>query len=304
VIPTRDRSHLILRAVRSALAQTFDSIEVVVVIDGPDEATVRALLGVRDPRLKILTLPARVGPADARNAGVNEAQGAWIAFLDDDDEWFPHKLEVQIGAARHSRYTSPVITSRFVARTRRGEFVRPKRLMTFSEPLSEYLFTRKPFFQRPGYIHTSMLLTERALLNKVPFESELWNHEDWEWLLRVNTLKGVGIEFVPEALGVVDMKEDRVSSLSNSGDWQYSLAWIRRNRDLVTPRAFAGFIATGVGPKAAREGSWKVFWSLLQEAIRCGRPRPTDILLYAVAWLVPKNSRRWLQALLARDRST
>jgi glycosyltransferase involved in cell wall biosynthesis len=301
VIPTRDRPHLILRAIRSALAQTFSPIEVVVVVDGPDIATARSLLEIKDPRLKVVTLPARLGPADARNAGVNEARGAWIAFLDDDDEWLPDKLEVQIEAASRSHYAFPIVTSRFIARTQRGESVWPWRLMRPSEPLSEYLFTRKPFFQRPGWVATPTLLTRKALLCRVPFTSNLWFHEDWEWLLRVSTLEGVGIVFVPDAQAIVSAEEDR-TRLSYKVDWRHSLAWIRKNRDLVTPRAYAGFITTMAAPAAAREGDWKAFWTLLQEAISFGRPRPTDFLLYLVTWLVPRKVKHWLQALVARDR--
>ncbi len=92
VIPTRNRPHLVGRAVRSALAQTLDAIEVIVVVDGPDEATLQALRQIDDARLRVKTLPRNLGPGEARNAGVGEAQSRWIAFLDDDDEWFPRNL--------------------------------------------------------------------------------------------------------------------------------------------------------------------------------------------------------------------
>ncbi|MBY0277507.1 glycosyltransferase, partial [Candidatus Binatia bacterium] len=61
VIPTADRPQLVLRAVLTALAQTERRIEVVVVVDGPDPATTRALATLDDPRLRVLELPARGG---------------------------------------------------------------------------------------------------------------------------------------------------------------------------------------------------------------------------------------------------
>jgi glycosyltransferase involved in cell wall biosynthesis len=253
---------------------------------------------MNDSRLKIVTLPAHLGPAEARNAGISEAQGEWIAFLDDDDEWFPHKLEVQLEAANGSHYAFPVVTSPLVVRGQTGEFVWPKRPMTSSEPLSEYIFIRKPFYQRPGGgALASAFLTRKALLCKVPFPSNSPFHEDWEWLLRVSTLEDVGIEFVPEALAI---RYEHETGLTSKVSWRYSLAWIQKNRDLVTPRAYAGFILTIAGSLAAREGDRKAFWPLLQEAIRLGRPRPIDFLLYLAIWSVPRKFRRWLQAFVAK----
>jgi len=221
--------------------------------------------------------------------------------LDDDDEWLPHKLEVQIEAARRSCHAFPVVTSRFIARTHKGNFVWPKRLMTSSEPLSEYLFTRKPFYRKVGMITTPTLLTRKVLLDAIPFRSNTWVHEDWEWLLRVATLEGVGIEFVPETLGIVRIQEGR-GSVSNRNDWRQSLAWIKKNQDIVTPRAYASFVLTQISPAAARDGDWKVFWQLLQEAIRVGRPKASDLLLHIIWWLVPRKIRGWLGVLVAGER--
>lgn len=303
VIPTRDRPHLVLQAVRSALGQTYGPIEVIVVVDGPDEATESTLLEVGDPRVRVVTLPANAGPADARNAGVGEARGAWVAFLDDDDEWLPRKVEVQMDAAGRSSHAFPIVTSRIVAHTLKGEFIWPKRLMSASESLGEYLFLRKPFYGREGMISTPTLLVNKTLLNEVPFRSGSWIHEDWEWLLRVSTLEGVGVEFVPDALVIVRMQENRVS-LANRKDWQRSLAWIQENRDLVTPRAYAGFILTQVSRVATREGDRKASWHLLWEAVCFGKPRAVDLLLYTTMWLIPRQVRHRLVAFASGDRRT
>ncbi|NUB14970.1 glycosyltransferase, partial [Azospirillum brasilense] len=108
VIPTRNRPHLVLKAVESVRAQTLKDVEIVVVVDGPDPATVAALEAVEDRRLRIVQNPASLGPAGARNAGVQAALGAWIAFLDDDDSWAPEKLERQLAAAKAAGAKLPV----------------------------------------------------------------------------------------------------------------------------------------------------------------------------------------------------
>ena len=113
IIPTRNRPDLVYRAVESALNQTWQSIEVIVVIDGPDDATVAALDRITDPRLKKILLPENRGVAAARNAGIQVAKGSWIALLDDDDRWLPEKLERQMKIAGESSYSLPIVSCLF-----------------------------------------------------------------------------------------------------------------------------------------------------------------------------------------------
>jgi glycosyltransferase involved in cell wall biosynthesis len=95
VIPTRNRSTLLLRAVRSALTQTLREIEVVVVIDGEEgNDSAQALAMLEDSRVRFIALREQVGGAEARNIGIRDARSTWIALLDDDDEWLPSKLEI------------------------------------------------------------------------------------------------------------------------------------------------------------------------------------------------------------------
>lgn len=299
VIPTRNRPLLVKRAVQSVLTQTFTELEVIVVIDGPDRATCAVLSEISDPRLKVTELQDSGGAARARNIGVSEATGEWIAFLDDDDEWLPRKLELQFEVASRSQYAFPIVACCLIARTPKGEFVRPRRFLSPSEPISEYLLARNTLFQGEGLIQTSVIFTKKDLLQKVPFRQDLRRHQDWDWLLRVSALEGVGIEFVPEPLAIwyVDEKRKSVSSTSN---WQNSLTWIRENRNLVTPRAYSAFIMLEVGSQASRQGQWMAFWPLLWEALRIGRPKPIDFFLYLGMWLLPQDTRRTLRALLSK----
>lgn len=98
IIPTRDRPRLLERAVRSALEQTGAAVDVVVVDDGSDPPV--TLSSLEDPRVRIVRLERPQGPAAARNAGVAHSRGEFIAFLDDDDEWRPHKTARQLARAQ------------------------------------------------------------------------------------------------------------------------------------------------------------------------------------------------------------
>jgi glycosyltransferase involved in cell wall biosynthesis len=96
VIATRDRCRRLQLAVRSALAQRGVDLEVVIVDDGSTDGTEQMASNIPDPRVRYLRLPVSKGVSTARNAGIDEAGGRWIAFLDDDDVWAPTKLERQV----------------------------------------------------------------------------------------------------------------------------------------------------------------------------------------------------------------
>ncbi len=302
VIPTYRRPLLVKRAVQSALAQTISQIEVIVVIDGPDQFTREALAAIDDPRLKVIELPINQGCCAARQAGITAAQAKWVAHLDDDDEWMPQKLERQLKAVERSQYQFPIASCYLVVRSSKGEGIWPRRPPDESEPLSEYLFVRNTLFQGEGLLQASTLLTSKELLEKVPPSLTAQKHEDWDWLLRAISLEGVGIEFVPEPLSIWHLAEIG-QSLSRTPDWQYSFNWIQSARDLVTPRAYSSFILAEVSSRAALTRDWKAFWLLLSEAIRQGSPKPADLGLYLGMWFIPPPTRRWLRNLLTRRRT-
>lgn len=94
VIPAHDPGPLLRRAVDSVLAQTVEDLECLVVDDGSSE-DLSWVSQHRDARVRCLRQPNR-GVSVARNVGVRDAEGEWIAFLDQDDDWLPDKLERQL----------------------------------------------------------------------------------------------------------------------------------------------------------------------------------------------------------------
>jgi glycosyltransferase involved in cell wall biosynthesis len=92
IMPTFNRADTIQRSIRSVQAQTFTDWELIVVDDGSTDNTVALIEGC-DPRLKILRQENQ-GAVGARNAGLRASAGSYIAFLDSDDEWLPHHLEL------------------------------------------------------------------------------------------------------------------------------------------------------------------------------------------------------------------
>jgi glycosyltransferase involved in cell wall biosynthesis len=97
VIPTYNRRTQVFQAIDSAFAQTVPVDEIIVVDDGSTDGTAEAVGYRYGSRVNILRQD-NGGAAAARNSGIREARGEWVAFLDSDDVWLPTKIERQIEA--------------------------------------------------------------------------------------------------------------------------------------------------------------------------------------------------------------
>jgi glycosyltransferase involved in cell wall biosynthesis len=101
VIPSYNYGHFVTEAVDSALAQSYPNIEVLVVDDGSTDDT-RQRLEPYGERIRYI-YQANSGLSAARNTGIREARGEWVALLDADDLWHPDKTILQLGSTHHLR---------------------------------------------------------------------------------------------------------------------------------------------------------------------------------------------------------
>ncbi|WP_205752195.1 glycosyltransferase family 2 protein [Cryptosporangium phraense] len=294
VIPTRNRPDLVVRAVRSALEQTLRDLEVIVVVDGPDPSTREALALVRDSRLRTIELEESGGAQNARNVGAQRAAGEWTAFLDDDDEWLPEKLTRQLEAAEASPYELPVVACRLYLRTPRADTVLPRRLPREGEPPSEYLTVRRGLFHGEGFIQTSTIMAPTSLLRRVPFTLGVRRAQELDWSLRCLELPGSGLVYADQPLVIWYADENR-KRVSSEAPWRQSIEWLKETRQRVTPRAYAALAMSVVASMAATSRSPRVFFGLLGEAIKHGRPGVIDFVTYFQVWLLPAGLRRVLR---------
>ncbi len=96
VIPVYNRAHLLGRSLASVVNQTCQDFEVLVIDDCSSDDPAAVVRQFDDERIRYVRQPHNQGVAAARNRGLREASAPLVAFLDDDDEWFPEKLEVQL----------------------------------------------------------------------------------------------------------------------------------------------------------------------------------------------------------------
>ncbi len=101
IIPTHNRSSLLSRALQSVLSQSIKDFEVIVVDDDSSDGTQELMESwcEQEPKLRYIRCSPNIGAAAARNRALEQAVGRFICFLDDDDEWFPEKLERQVPLA-------------------------------------------------------------------------------------------------------------------------------------------------------------------------------------------------------------
>lgn len=101
IITTYNRCDLINASIRSVLGQTCQDFELIIVDDASTDNTAQAVSEFHDSRIRYIRHEKNQGAAVARNTGIHNAKYDCIAFLDDDDEWLPQKLELQLDLLDH-----------------------------------------------------------------------------------------------------------------------------------------------------------------------------------------------------------
>lgn len=156
VIPTRDRPDMLKRAAASVENQTWRNFELIV----------------------IDAVPRNLGVAAARNAGIRSARGEWIAFLDDDDEWMPRKLEAQMAHIAEQPDTVAVQTREIWMR--RGRRVNPRPV--HEQPDGWIL----PRALKLCLVSPSSVMIRRGLFDEIGmFDESLPACEDYDLWLRL-----------------------------------------------------------------------------------------------------------------------
>ncbi len=181
VIPTHDRCALLALTLRSVLWQRDVELEVVVVDDGSSDDTAGMVAGLGDTRVRLVRHPTALGVSAARNRGIAEARGAWVAFLDDDDLWAPDKLARQLQAARGTgrawAYAGAVSVDEHLRVVEGGPPLPPERIV---ELLGRY---------NPMPVGASNVLVRADVLTRAgPFDTRLRRSEDWDMWIRLARL--------------------------------------------------------------------------------------------------------------------
>jgi len=178
VIPTHDRREMLMLTLRTVLWQQDVEFEVIVVDDGSTDGTSEALAGLGDRRVRSLRHETPLGVSEARNHGIDVAQGEWIAFLDDDDLWAPNKLKAQLEAAAGTDltwcYTGAVKIDQ-----------RERILGGQPPPPPAAVMARLPSWNLVPGGCSGVIVTRAALASAGGFDAQLVNLADWDLWIRL-----------------------------------------------------------------------------------------------------------------------
>lgn len=193
IIPTYNYAHFIAEAVESVLAQTFPVFEIIVVDDGSSDNT-EEVIGQFGDKVKFIK-QKNGGVGLARNTGVKNSTGDFLAFLDADDIWLPPKIERQIELFQTDEEIGLTTTAM------REFFVKEKTMRIYAEGkngwCAESLLLLEPVAIGPG----STTLVKREVFEKIggfDENKELHPSEDWEFCYRV--AREYKLAFLPEVL--------------------------------------------------------------------------------------------------------
>lgn len=184
VIPLYNKRSTIVHTLSTVLSQTYTRFEVIVVDDGSKDDSVQLLNdNYSDSRIRIVSQP-NAGVSVARNRGIEESKGDWIAFLDADDEWFPTYLRNVVDAIQSNDAAQIVLCGRFA-----------QNVMTHQRSSNIPLrykggIVSIDFFENPHvFMHISATVVKKECL----FPVNKWNrfiagqkyNEDFTFLFRV-----------------------------------------------------------------------------------------------------------------------
>jgi glycosyltransferase involved in cell wall biosynthesis len=178
VIPTRDRCRRLGVSLQSARTQRDVRLEVVVVDDGSQDDTAQVVANLGDPRVRLIRSVSPAGESGARNRGIAEAHGDWVAFLDDDDVWSPDKLQRQLAVlletGRQWAYGGEVMVDAEL-----------HVLYGAPPPLPEEVVRALPRYNSVPAGASNVIVSASLLSHVGPFDPGLKRTADWDMWLRL-----------------------------------------------------------------------------------------------------------------------
>jgi len=181
VITTYNRAELLKRAVKSVLSQSYTNLEIVVVDDAsPNDDTSRLIAELNDERIHLIKHEVNKGVSAARNTGIKNARGIYVAFLDDDDIWLEDKINIQLEVIKDD--DSFAVTSAYYV-SKNNEYYYVQKVKQSSIRLSD---------MRHGSLYTcSGLMVRKDYAERVLFDEAIGHGEDWDFFIRLSNLKNI-----------------------------------------------------------------------------------------------------------------
>lgn len=184
IIPAYNSAVSIVKCIHSVLEQTVSPFEVIVIDDCSSDATAEIVESIKDVRLRLVCLERNFGAQAARNAGIREARGNWIAFQDADDEWLPGKLEKQLACLNNVRNDEMTVVHTDVfwsGKAHKGD-------LPVTLPLVNGDCALEILLHGPGPLLQGMLVSRKALAVIGYLDEEAPAYHEWDTAIRLATV--------------------------------------------------------------------------------------------------------------------
>lgn len=185
VITAYNRPDFLEKSLASVLAQTYPLSQIIIVDDCSPTSLIHLLEKIKDPRIEYVRLEENSGANVARNIGIQKSTSEWVAFLDDDDAWYPEKIDKQMH----------IVKSRFIACvTSYSDMYSKQNAATFNESI----VSQQRLKNGNPYCGTSGLIVKRSILIENPFDEDLPSGQDWDMYVRLSHISDIA--YIPEPL--------------------------------------------------------------------------------------------------------
>lgn len=232
VIPTYNRRESLIRSVISCFDQIEDFYEVIVVDDCSDICVFEVLSDISDLRLKIFKLDKNSGAPAARNFGMDQATGDFIALLDSDDEFCPEKvseLKMHLG----DKDKKVIYYSSLYQRRSGKDLVRPTKGIRAGQDPLEYILIDD------GLISTITLVFPKIFSNILKFDTEIKRHQDYDFCLNASQ-NGFDFYYIDKPLSIFNDDSDTGRITFSTGFGQ-SYDWFSSRSHFLTENAKIAF---------------------------------------------------------------
>lgn len=184
IMRTRNRTEAIRESVQSVLDQSLQDFELIIVNDGGTEVIGEIVSSFNSPKIRYFRLNENRGPSGAMNAGLVNARGRYISYLDDDDIFYPNHLENLVSFLEHHKEFSCAYSNAWWCY---GEMRDDKFVEKHREP-GKYpkQFDKELFFKRNWIVPCTLVYRRDALIDAGLFNEDIWYSEDWEHFLRIS----------------------------------------------------------------------------------------------------------------------
>jgi glycosyltransferase involved in cell wall biosynthesis len=302
VIPTRNRASFLDTSIRSALGQTRRDLEVIVVDDASEDHTSEVVSEFSDPRLRYLRQEEPRGAPAARNVAIRSSTSEYVAFLDDDDEWMPEKLELQIELFRNgSGPETAVVYSSYQVVDRQSGRVVGRKVAEKRGDLARDLLDRNHIGA------TSCVVVRRSALERSGFWDErMPSFQDYDLWIRLS--REWRFDFVEQDLLKYYVHADKIWTDLGALDRGIELMVQKHGESRALRRNLSGH-SLGVGEGYCTRGEMEKGRRSIRRAIRLRPTAARAYLNYALSLLGPAafrqvhRAKQRLTALAASDRT-